>query len=491
MSGARALRPRAKEMRFLGGVGDAMDAAADSGQGSREGSLVSPALPHGPGERRTFWVETYGCQMNSYDSEFIASRLIEEGWAPAADPRTAELVLFNTCSVRQSAEDRVRSRVGSFAGLKRARPDLILGVVGCMAQRLGGDLEAGKGVVDLVAGTDAYRDLPRLVDEARRRNGRKKIVATPVDAEHTYSVERYLRPREDPVAFLTIMQGCDKFCTFCIVPYTRGRERSKPAETVLEEAQRLVERGAKEIVLLGQNVNSYRDGDVDFATLLRQVSGVEGLARLHFTSSYPRDMTIDVFRAIAECGPPIEYLHFPVQSGSDRVLRRMKRRHTIDSYLRKVDSAREIIPGVQFCTDLIVGFPGETDEDFRDTLRMVERVRFSEAYMYKYSPREGTPATRLPDDLPEGEKIRRLEELIALQRRIGTEILDEQIGQPAEVLIEGASKRNADEPFGRTRNRFMVVMPPGTGEPGDLVQVELAERRGATFRGIPVGTGEA
>jgi tRNA-2-methylthio-N6-dimethylallyladenosine synthase len=477
------IRPRTKEMRFLEGGGLA-DAPA------REGSLVSPVLSSGGEGRRTFWVETYGCQMNGYDSEFIASRFLEEGWAPAPDPVGADVVLFNTCSVRQAAEDRVRSRVESFAGLKRSRPDLVLGVVGCMAQRLGDELEAGRGVVDLVAGTDTYRDLPRLVEEARGPRA-PKLVATAVDAEHTYAIRRYVRPREEPIAHLTIMQGCDKFCTFCIVPFTRGRERSKPADVVVAEARRLVERGAKEIVLLGQNVNSYRDGDVGFADLLRRVSAVDGLARIHFTSSYPRDMTTEVFEAIAECGPPVEFLHFPVQSGSDRVLRRMKRRHTVEWYLRKIDEARRIIPGVHFCTDLIVGFPGETEEEFRDTLRMVERVRFSEAYMYKYSAREGTPATRLPDDLPEEEKTRRLEELIELQRRIGAEILDEQLGRRAEVLVEGPSKRNADEPFGRTRNRFMVVMPPGTGEPGDLVEVTLAERRGATLRGIPSGTGES
>ena len=479
-----SIRPRTKEQRIL-------DTLAEPRTSARTGSLVAPALSSSAGERRTFWIETYGCQMNNYDSEFIASRFLEEGWAPASDPVSADAILFNTCSVRQAAEDRVRSRVESFAGLKRQRPGLVLGVVGCMAQRLGEGLEAGRGVVDLVAGTDTYRDLPGLVDRAREERA-GKIVATPVDAEHTYGITRYLRPREEPVAFLTIMQGCDKFCTFCIVPFTRGRERSKPAPEVVAEARGLVERGAKEIVLLGQNVNSYRDpaGDVDFAGLLRRVSAVEGLERLHFTSSYPRDMTTDVFRAIAECGPPVEFLHFPVQSGSDRVLKRMKRRHTTEWYLRKIDEARAIIPGVQFCTDLIVGFPGETEEDFRATLGLVERVRFSEAYMYKYSPREGTPATRLPDGIPDDEKTRRLEELIDLQRRIGAEILDEQLGRRAEVLIEGASKRNANEPFGRTRSRFMVVMPPETGEPGDLVDVVLAERRGATFRGIPERTGE-
>jgi tRNA-2-methylthio-N6-dimethylallyladenosine synthase len=446
----------------------------------------------GPDDRPTFYIETYGCQMNEYDSEYIASRFLQEGYAPAPDPESADAVIFNTCSVRQGAEDRVRARIEGLSGLKRSRRDMTIGVVGCMAQRLGTDLEIGReGLVDLVAGTDTYRDLPSLVKE-RRGNGRRgRLVRTEIDSDYTYAIEHYPGPLEGPVAFLTIMQGCDKFCTFCIVPYTRGRERSKPWADVVEEAGRLVERGAKQITLLGQNVNSYRDGAVDFAQLLRHVSAVEGLERLYFTSSYPRDMTVDVFRAIAECAAPVECLHFPVQSGSDRTLRRMKRRHTAEWYLRRIDQARAIIPDVQFLTDLIVGFPGETEEDFRETLRLVERVRFAECYMYKYSPRAGTPATRLPDDLPDEEKSRRLTELIELQRRIGTEVLEENLGRTMEILIEGPSKRDPSEPFGRTRNRFMVVLPPGSGRPGDLIRVRLDELRGSTFRGVPVKAGEA
>jgi tRNA-2-methylthio-N6-dimethylallyladenosine synthase len=478
--------PRTKEMRILPQLPLAPRREPDA---PRSGSLTSPAMGSDPEHRPTFYVETYGCEMNNYDSEYIAGRFLEEGWAPAPDPESADLVLFNTCSVRQAAEDRVRARIGSFAGLKRERPGMMVGVVGCMAQRLGKELEAGRGVVDVVAGTDTYRDLPEIVAERAAMGRRGKLVRTPADAEHTYRIRRHLRPREEIISFLTIMQGCDKFCTFCIVPFTRGRERSKPASDVVAEARTLVERGAKQITLLGQNVNSYRDGSTDFASLLRKVSAVDGLERLFFTSSYPRDMTADVFRAIAECGPPLEYVHFPVQSGSDRVLRRMKRRHTVEWYLRRIDEARAIIPGVQFSTDLIVGFPGETEEEFRATLELVERVRYAECFMYRYSPREGTPATRLPDDLPDEEKGRRLEELIALQRRIGREILEEHLGRSAEVLVEGPSSRNARETFGRTRNRFMVVLPEGAAQPGDLVNVRLVELKGSTFRGVPVGTG--
>jgi tRNA-2-methylthio-N6-dimethylallyladenosine synthase len=480
-----AILPRSKEMR-------AFSSAARSAP-ARAGSLVAPAMGSAPEERPTFWIETYGCQMNDYDSEYIASRFLEEGHVPAADPESADTILVNTCSVRQGAEDRVRARVAAFSGLKRARPGLLIGVVGCMAQRLGGNLAIGReGLVDLVAGTDTYASLPDLVEERRRTNGRgAPIVRTDPDSEHTYAIETYPRPLDGPCANLTIQQGCDKFCTFCIVPYTRGRERSKPWRDVVAEAERLVARGARQITLLGQNVNSYRDGDVDFARLLRAVSGVPGLARLFFTSSYPRDMTEDVFRTIAECEAPVECLHFPVQSGSDRTLRRMKRRHGAEWYLRQVDLAREIIPDVQFLTDLIVGFPGETEEDFRETLRLVERVRFAECYMYKYSPREGTPATRLPDDLPDEEKSRRLAELIELQRRIGREILEENLGRTMEVLVEGPSKRDPQEPFGRTRNRFMVVLPAGAARPGDLIPVRLASLSGSTYRGIPVKAEES
>ncbi len=454
-------------------------------------TVPAPVLGTGSDEARTFYIETFGCQMNDYDSEFIASRFLEEGYAPAESPEAADVLLFNTCAVREGAEERVRKRVQNMAGVKRERPDMTIGVIGCMAQRLGPSLVVGRGLVDVVAGTDTYRDLPRLVEASRTRATRDPLVATEADASHTYEIRAYPSPASGPTAFLTIMQGCDKFCTFCIVPYTRGRERSKPWRAVVEEAERLVRRGAKEITLLGQNVNSYADGDVDFAELLRRVDAVDGVERIHFTSSYPRDMTESVFQAIAECRAPIEFLHFPVQSGSDRVLRRMKRRHSVEWYVERVERARAMIPGVQFATDLIVGFPGETIEDFEATLRLVERVRFAECYMYKYSPREGTPAARLPDEIPDEEKSRRLQALIARQRRIGREILEEQVGQQAEILVEGPSKRNPQELFGRTRNRFMVVVPARDGVAiGDLVEVELVSLQGTTLKGCPVRGGD-
>lgn len=455
---------------------------------ARLGGLASPAVGSDPLGRSTFYVETYGCEMNRYDSEFIASRFLDQGWLPAASPETADVVLFNSCSVRSSAEERVRARVATFRGVKKDRPGMVVGIVGCMAQRLGEELADGRGLVDIIAGTDTYRDLPRLVED-RRRDRRGTLVTTGVDSTHTYAIERPASPSVGIAAFLTIQQGCDKFCTFCIVPFTRGRERSKRCGDVIAEAQRLVDGGAKHITLLGQNVNSYRDGDVDFAGLLRRLDGIDGLERLYFTSSYPRDMTEDVFRAIADCRAPIEFLHFPVQSGSDRVLKRMKRRHTVDWYLRRVDEGRRIIPDLHLSTDLIVGFPGETEEDFRETLRLVERVRYAECFMYRYSPREGTPATRLTDALPEEEKSRRLEELIHLQRRIGREILQENLGRTMEVLVEGPSSKDPREPFGRTRNRFMVVLPEGAARPGDLLPVTLASLSGSTYRGIPVETG--
>jgi tRNA-2-methylthio-N6-dimethylallyladenosine synthase len=426
--------------------------------------------------------------MNEYDSEFIAERLIAEGYAPVEDPADADVLLVNTCSVRDGAEDRVRGRLGNLAPLKARRPGVMIGVVGCMAQRLGGKLRERSPQVDLIAGTDSYRDLPRLIDTFRGVPDSPVVETTP-DAEHTYAVKGAARPQSSVCAHLTIQQGCDKFCTFCIVPYTRGRERSKAWREVVDEARRQVDLGVRRITLLGQNVNSYRDGEVDFAELLRRLDAVEGLARIRFTSSYPRDMTDDVLRAVAECPSVCEYLHFPVQSGSDTVLRRMKRRHSAEWYLRQVDRAREWIPDVQFVTDLIVGFPGETDEDFQETLDLVKRVRFSEAYMYRYSPREGTPATRLPDDLPEEVKAARLTELIELQRGIGEEILQENLGREMEVLVEGPSRRDREEPMGRTRNGFMVVLPRGSGRAGDLVTARLTGLSGATYRGIPVGTG--
>ncbi len=478
--------PRSPHMRVLAEGGAPAALAKGAGEAGRPGARFAPVLGTGADEARTYYIETFGCQMNDYDSEFIASRFLEEGYAPAETPESADVLLFNTCAVREGAEERVRKRVENMAGVKRRRPDLTIGVIGCMAQRLGGSLAVGRGLVDLVAGTDTYRELPELVEKSKSRAGRPPLVAVETESTQTYAIRRGTAARSGPTAFLTIMQGCDKFCTFCIVPMTRGRERSKPCLEVVAEAERLVAAGAKEITLLGQNVNSYRDGGVDFAELLRRVDAVAGIERIHFTSSYPRDMTEDVFRAIAECRAPIEFLHFPVQSGSDRVLRRMKRRHSVEWYVGQVDRAREIVPGVQFATDLIVGFPGETEEDFEATLELVRRVRFAECYMYKYSPRAGTPASRLADDLPEEEKSRRLDRLIEVQRRIGREILEEQVGRRAQVLVEGPSKRDPRETFGRTRNRFMVVLPEASAAAGDLVEVELVALRGTTLRGLPV-----
>lgn len=452
------------------------------------GNIVSrepaPVLGTGSDEMRTFYIETFGCQMNDYDSEFIATRFLEEGYLPAASAEVADVLIFNTCAVRDGAESRVRRRVMNLSTLKRERPGFTIGVVGCMAQRLGEDIAFPRGLVDLVAGTDTYRDLPRLIEESRGRQRRAPLVHTSQESLSTYTLPDKITPLAGPVAPLTIMQGCDKFCTFCIVPMTRGRERSKPWGEVIREAQNLVQRGAKEIQLLGQNVNSYRDGDVGFADLLRRVDDIPGVERIHFTSSYPRDMTEDVFRAVAEGRAPVRFLHFPVQSGSDRVLRRMKRRHTVDWYLRQIDLARTWIPDVQFATDLIVGFPGETDEDFQGTLDLVRRVRFAECYTYNYSPREGTPASKLVDDLPDEVKAERLGQLIEVQRKIGREILAAEVGKRERVLVEGPSKRDSSEVFGRTRHRFMVVLPQDGVKPGDLVDVDLVELRGTTLRGI-------
>jgi tRNA-2-methylthio-N6-dimethylallyladenosine synthase len=281
---------------------------------------------------------------------------------------------------------------------------------------------------------------------------------------------------ESPCAFLTIQQGCDKFCTFCIVPYTRGRERSKPLDDVLREARRLVSEGAKQITLLGQNVNSYRDGDADFARLLRALDEVDGLERLFFTSSYPRDMTDDVLRAIAECKAPVEFLHFPVQSGSDRVLKRMKRRHTVDWYLRKVDDARRLIPDLQLSTDLIVGFPGETEEDFQGTLDVMRQVRFDQVYAFKFSPREGTPAATLPDPVAEDVKSERLARLFDLHENTVQQINAALVGSRQEVLVENAA-RDGLGVWGRTRGNKNVTVLDCEAPAGTLLPVEISASR--------------
>jgi tRNA-2-methylthio-N6-dimethylallyladenosine synthase len=426
------------------------------------------------------YIETYGCQMNVSDSELMLGVLRREGYVAAAGPAEADVVLVNTCAVREHAEQKVLSRLGELKQVKK--PGGVLGVVGCMAQRLGPRLLERVPQVDLVVGPDGYRGLPELI--ARARGGERAAETTFKNWEHYEDVPPV---REiGASAFVTVQRGCDYRCTFCIVPMTRGPERSRKLADVVREVTDLVRTGTTEVTLLGQTVNSYHDGEHDFADLLRAVGAVHGVRRVRFTSPYPTDFTDGVVRAMAETPAVCEHVHLPVQSGSSRVLKRMLRRYDRDRYLDVVAALRGAVPGISLTTDIIVGFPGETEDDFSETLSLVEQVGFDDAYTFKYSPREGTPATRLKDAVPDDVAGERLERLIALVRRIARQKNVGLVGTTHEVLVEGRAKRGGFLQ-GRTRTNKVALVPGPDSWIGGYRSVRLTGTTGSTFTARATG----
>lgn len=419
------------------------------------------------------YIETYGCQMNLADTEQMRGHLARSGYTAAADPADADVILLNTCAIREHAEARIIGRLGALAGHKMRRPHVQIGIAGCMAQHVRDHLLDRVPHVDFVVGPDGYRRLPALL-------GGDPFVDVRLDREETYAdlvPDRAAGVR----AWITIMRGCDKFCTFCIVPYVRGRERSVPAEAVLAQVRDAVQQGYREIVLLGQTVNAYRDGTTDFAALLTTASRVDGLARLRFTSPHPSDMDDRTIAAMAAAPTVAPQLHLPVQSGSDAVLARMARGYSAAEYLRLVDRLRAAMPGLALSTDVIVGFPGETDGDFEATLALMRAVRFDGAFMFQYSRRDHTKAAKWADDVPPTEKARRLQAVIALQESIGAEINRDLLGREVEVLVEGPARRTPGWLAGKTP-QFKTVVFPGTGAaPGDLVRVRVTDTTAHTL----------
>src|SRR5258706_62029 len=386
---------------------------------------------------RRVYIETYGCQMNVSDSELMFGVLGGEGYVRTDDPAEADVLLVNTCAVRDHAEQRVLGRMGELKRYKR--PGDVLGVVGCMAQRLGPKLLERVPQVDLVIGPDGYRGLPELI--ARARGGER---AADVEFKGWEHYEDVPPVRGNPIsAFVTVQRGCDYRCTFCIVPMTRGPERSRKFADVVHEVVNLAGNGTTEVTLLGQTVNSYHDGEHDFADLLRAVGSVAGIRRVRFTSPYPTDFTPPVLAAMAETPAVCEHVHLPVQSGSSRTLKRMLRRYDRDRYLEVVAALRAAVPGISLSTDIIVGFPGETEQEVQETLSLVEQVRFDDAYTFKYSVREGTPAVRIKDHVAEEIKTERIGRLIALVRGVAKQKNVGLIGTTHEVLVEGQAKRGA------------------------------------------------
>ena len=425
------------------------------------------------------YIETYGCQMNVSDSELMLGVLGRDGYVRTDDPALADVLLVNTCAVRDHAEQKVLSRLGELKVYKRR--DTVLGVVGCMAQRLGARLLERVPQVDLVIGPDGYGGLPELI--ARARAGERAAQVEFKSWEHYEDVPP-LRDRAVS-AFVTVQRGCDYRCTFCIVPMTRGPERSRKLADVVREVEGLAAGGTTEVTLLGQTVNSYTDGEHDFADLVRAVGAVAGLRRLRFTSPYPTDFTDRVLAALAETPTVCEHVHLPVQSGSSRVLKRMLRRYDRARYLEVVAALRRALPGIALTTDIIVGFPGETEQDFQETVSLVEQVGYDDAFTFKYSPREGTPATRLKDAVPDDVAGERLERLIALVRGLARRKNVGLVGTTHEVLVEGRAKRGALLQ-GRTRTNKVALFAGPDEWIGSYRDLRLTGTTGSTFTGWPL-----
>lgn len=429
--------------------------------------------------RRVF-LETYGCQMNLADSELVSGILRRHGYERTEDPADADVLLVNTCAIREHAEERVLGRLSELLRYKSARPAVRMGLLGCVASHQRERLLDRAPYLDLIVGPDGYRDLPELL----RREG-DPLVEVRLDRGETYAdLAPDLAP--GPRAWLSVMRGCDKFCSFCIVPFTRGRERSLPPDAVLAQVRAAVAAGKREVVLLGQTVNAYRADGVDFAELLRRVARIEGLERIRFTSPHPSDVSEAMIDAMAEEPKVMPYLHLPLQSASDRVLERMQRGYTIDEYRRLLERIRARIPGIAVSTDIIVGFPGEDEEDFAATAAFLEEARYDFAYLFKYSAREGTRAARLPETVDEGEKRRRLEQLIARQEQIGLERNQARIGDEVEILVEGPAKRPPGHAVGKTPDFKTTVFPSGNVVTGELVRVLVTGATAHTLTGIPV-----
>ena len=432
--------------------------------------------------KEKLFIRTFGCQMNEYDSSRMADALGNCETTGAASE--ADIILFNTCSVREGAQEKVFSDLGRVAPLKRANPDLLIGVGGCVASQEGGEIRRRAPFVDLVFGPQTIHRLPEMIEE-RRKTGRAQVdVSFP-------AIEKFdaLPPpgKTGPSAFVSIMEGCSKYCSFCVVPYTRGEEVSRPLDGILEEIALLAMRGAKEIVLLGQNVNAYRvssaDGDVDFAALLQCVAAVDGVERLRFTTSHPVEFTPRLAQAYAEIPQLPDHLHLPVQSGSDRVLAAMKRGYTALEYKSIIRNVRRARPGVAISSDFIVGFPGETEKDFLQTLALTDEVGFDYSFSFLYSPRPGTPAAQMEDDTPVEEKKERLMRLQEKLEQNGREISKQMVGKVETVLVEGRSKRRDNEMSGRTGNNRVVNFPAEADCIGEMTPVEITEAAAHTLRG--------
>ena len=426
--------------------------------------------------QKRFYIETYGCQMNEYDSEILAGVLQAHDSILCDTPEDADVILLNTCSVREHAEQKIHSRLGELKNLKDKNPDLKLGVVGCMAQNLKKDLVASKPYVNIILGPDSYRNIFEYLGAEEQH-----IIDTKLSKFEVYD-GLFPARKEGINAWISIMRGCNKFCSYCIVPYTRGRERSRSIESIVDEAQRSVDQGFVEITLLGQNVNSFDHDGRKFPELLRAMTKVKGLMRLRYTSPHPQDVDEDLMQVHAEFKPMIaNHIHLPLQAGADPVLRAMNRTYTQEHYLKLVDMIKKHVPDMGITTDIIVGFPGETDADFRETLKVMDYVKFDSAYTFKYSPRPYTKAWKMEDSVSEEEKAARLTELINLQKVHTLERYREMIDKDVNVLVEARSKKSPDEMRGRTSCNKIVIFPKNGHKPKDMILRRISDAQGVTL----------
>ncbi len=425
--------------------------------------------------------------MNVSDSEIVNAILMEDGMEPVQEPEAADVIFLNTCAIRENAEDRVWNRLKEFRHLKKDNKQLTVGVLGCMAERIREKIMDQEKLVDIVAGPDAYRDLPNLLNEVDDKG--QGAVNVQLSKEETYADVKPVRTDDNGVsAFVTIMRGCDNMCAFCVVPFTRGRERSRPIESILDELKRLSEQGYKEVTLLGQNVNSYQFEDNSFTDLMDKASLVDPEMRIRFSSPHPKDFPVELLHLIAERSNLCNYIHIPAQSGNNEVLERMRRPYTRQQYLKLIDQMRDIIPGLTLSTDIIAGFCDETEEEHEDTISLMKKVRYDLAYMFAYSERGRTLAQRkYEDNVPEKIKKRRLTEIIEQQMDIQEQLNNQQIGKRHLVLIEGTSKRSDEQLKGRTDTNKMVVFDRYDLQKGEYVEVEITDCTSATLMGDVIG----
>ena len=434
------------------------------------------------GEGKKLFIETYGCQMNAGDSEIVVSIMQEHGYRYTEDIDQADIILINTCSIRDNAEQRIWGRLSAMRQIKKRKPTLIVGIIGCMAERLKEQLiEKGTGV-DIVAGPDSYRSLPELVRTAE--NGAKGINVE-LSKEETYAEIAPVRlDRNGVSAFIAIMRGCNIYCAYCVVPYTRGIERSRDPQTIVAEARTLFENGYREVTLLGQNVNSYSCEEVGFPELMAMVAEISPLLRVRFATSHPKDISDRLLEVMARYENICKAIHLPAQSGSNEMLKKMNRKYTREWYLERIAAIRRYIPDCAITTDLIAGFCGETLEDHQDTLSLMREVGYASAFMFKYSERPGTFSARhFADDIADDEKTRRLNEIIALQNQLSVESNQAEVGLIRQVLVEGTSKRSDEQLCGRTSQNKMVVFDRGNHSAGDYVTVKITGCSSATLFG--------